>query len=92
MIPAGVRPWQAKSGAGIPVSRAESFLRANDRQTGLPHYLGFQVADFGPGRLVVSFDVRDEFARECVLPALRQETLPDLPALAERLVAKKRRK
>lgn len=39
---------------------AEGMARANRSQTGLPAYLGIEVADVGPGRLVCEIEVRDE--------------------------------
>ncbi|MEW6270348.1 MAG: PaaI family thioesterase, partial [Thermodesulfobacteriota bacterium] len=39
---------------------ADGMLRANDKVTGLPAYLGVRFVEFGPGRLVATMEVRDE--------------------------------
>lgn len=42
-------------------SIADSFVRTSERATGIPAYLGAKVAEMGPGQLVATVDVRDEF-------------------------------
>jgi uncharacterized protein (TIGR00369 family) len=39
---------------------ADGFLRASKVVTGLPAYLGIQIEELGPGRLVAAMEVRDE--------------------------------
>jgi uncharacterized protein (TIGR00369 family) len=39
---------------------ADGMLRANDKVTGLPAYLGVRFVEFGPGRLLATMEVRDE--------------------------------
>jgi len=39
---------------------AAGFIRANDRLTGLPKFLGLRIVDIGPGTLRAEMDVRDE--------------------------------
>lgn len=39
---------------------AEGLVRANEKITGLPAFLGVRLREFGPGRLVAEMDVRDE--------------------------------
>jgi uncharacterized protein (TIGR00369 family) len=39
---------------------ADGFLQASKAVTGLPAYLGIQIEELGPGRLVASMEVRDE--------------------------------
>lgn len=39
---------------------AEGFIRANDRLTGLPRYLGLRIVDVGPGTLRAEMEVREE--------------------------------
>ena len=39
---------------------AEGFLRANERATGLPAFLGVRFAEFRPGILRAELEVRDE--------------------------------
>ena len=39
---------------------AQSFLRSNDRVTGLPKYLGLRIVDVGPGTLVAEMEVRED--------------------------------
>jgi uncharacterized protein (TIGR00369 family) len=39
---------------------AESFLKANERVTGLPKYLGIKLLQFGPGRLLAEMPIREE--------------------------------
>jgi uncharacterized protein (TIGR00369 family) len=39
---------------------ADGMLRTNDKVTGLPAYLGVRFAEFGPGRLLATMDVRAE--------------------------------
>lgn len=39
---------------------AESFVRASEKVTGLPAYLGVRIVEMTPGRLVATMDVRDE--------------------------------
>ena len=39
---------------------AQRFLDSNDRQTGLPKFLGARFTAFGPGRLEAALEVRDE--------------------------------
>ena len=39
---------------------AQRFLDSNDRQTGLPKFLGARFTAFGPGRLEATLEVRDE--------------------------------
>jgi 1,4-dihydroxy-2-naphthoyl-CoA hydrolase len=41
-------------------SVAEGFIRANDRVTGLPKYLGMRIVDVGPGTLRAELEVREE--------------------------------
>ncbi|HXK25409.1 MAG TPA: PaaI family thioesterase [Myxococcota bacterium] len=41
-------------------SVADGFIRANDRLTGLPRYLGLCVVDVGPGTLRADMEVREE--------------------------------
>ena len=38
----------------------KGFIRANDRLTGLPKYLGLRIVDVGPGTLRAEMDVREE--------------------------------
>lgn len=39
---------------------AEGFLKANDRLTGLPKFLGVRIVDIGPGTLAAEMDVATE--------------------------------
>lgn len=39
---------------------AQGFIRANDRLTGLPKYLGLRIVDVGPGTLRAEMEVREE--------------------------------
>jgi 1,4-dihydroxy-2-naphthoyl-CoA hydrolase len=39
---------------------AAGFIRANDKLTGLPKFLGLRIVDVGPGRLRAEMAVRDE--------------------------------
>lgn len=39
---------------------AAGFIRANDKLTGLPKYLGLRIVDVGPGRLRAEMAVRDD--------------------------------
>jgi len=39
---------------------AETFIRASDKVTGLPAYLGARIVEMTPGRLVARMDVRAE--------------------------------
>jgi uncharacterized protein (TIGR00369 family) len=39
---------------------AEGFLKANDRLTGLPQYLGIRIVDVGPGTMRAEMAVRAE--------------------------------
>jgi uncharacterized protein (TIGR00369 family) len=39
---------------------AETFLRSNDRLTGLPKYLGLRIVDVGPGTLRAEMEVRED--------------------------------
>lgn len=39
---------------------AAGFIRANDKLTGLPKFLGLRIVDIGPGTLRAEMDVRDE--------------------------------
>ena len=39
---------------------AAGFIRANDKLTGLPKFLGLRIVDIGPGRLRAEMPVRDE--------------------------------
>ena len=41
-------------------SVGEGFIRANDKLTGLPKFLGLKIVDVGPGRLRAEMAVRDE--------------------------------
>jgi uncharacterized protein (TIGR00369 family) len=38
----------------------QGFIRANDKLTGLPKYLGLKIVDVGPGTLRAEMDVREE--------------------------------
>ena len=38
----------------------KGFIRANDRLTGLPQYLGLKIVDVGPGTLRAEMDVRED--------------------------------
>ena len=38
----------------------KGFIRANDRLTGLPQYLGLRIVDVGPGTLRAEMDVRED--------------------------------
>jgi uncharacterized protein (TIGR00369 family) len=38
----------------------QGFIRANDKLTGLPKYLGLKIVDVGPGTLRCEMDVREE--------------------------------
>jgi 1,4-dihydroxy-2-naphthoyl-CoA hydrolase len=38
----------------------EGFIRANDKLTGLPKYLGLRIVDVGPGTLRAEMEVREE--------------------------------
>ena len=39
---------------------AKGFIRANDRLTGLPQYLGLRIVDVGPGTLRAEMAVRED--------------------------------
>ncbi len=39
---------------------AETFLRSNERQTGLVKYLGIRIVEVGPGRLRAEMELREE--------------------------------
>jgi len=39
---------------------AEAFVRANEKLTGLPEFLGVRLVGFEPGRLTASMEVRDQ--------------------------------
>ncbi len=39
---------------------AQGFIRANERLTGLPKYLGLRIVDVGPGTLRAEMEVREE--------------------------------
>jgi uncharacterized protein (TIGR00369 family) len=39
---------------------AAGFIRANEKLTGLPKFLGLKIVDIGPGRLRAEMPVRDE--------------------------------
>lgn len=39
---------------------AQGFIRANDRLTGLPKYLGLRIVDVAPGTLRAEMEVREE--------------------------------
>ncbi|HXX49508.1 MAG TPA: PaaI family thioesterase [Myxococcota bacterium] len=39
---------------------AQGFIRANDRLTGLPKYLGLRIVDVGPGTLRAEMAVRED--------------------------------
>src|SRR4029453_1467848 len=39
---------------------AAGFVRANDKLTGLPKFLGLRIVDVGPGTLRAEMEVRDE--------------------------------
>jgi uncharacterized protein (TIGR00369 family) len=41
-------------------SIGEGFLKANDRLTGLPKYLGIRIVDVGPGTMRAEMAVREE--------------------------------
>jgi uncharacterized protein (TIGR00369 family) len=38
----------------------KGFIRANDRLTGLPQYLGLKIVDVGPGTLRAEMEVRED--------------------------------
>ena len=39
---------------------AQGFIRANEKLTGLPKYLGLRIVDVGPGTLRAEMEVREE--------------------------------